>query len=94
MGVIKYLLTRKLPGLELRHSEERLPTCELEQQTGRTSSHVSKIHSAAGDRLVFDRSDDPDSQKLSLCEHKQDVHEHQEVRPETDYITRSSGKNL
>jgi hypothetical protein len=65
----------------------------MEQQTDRASSHDNRIHSAAGDRLIFDRNDDPDVQKLSLCEHKRDVHECQEVRPETDCITRSSGKN-
>jgi hypothetical protein len=57
------------------------------------SSRDNRIHNAADDRLIFYRSDDPGIQKLSLCEHKWDVHECQEVRPETDYITRSSGKN-
>jgi hypothetical protein len=84
VGVIKYPLTRRLPGTVLRHSEKRLPTCEMEQQTDKASSPDNRIHSAAGDRLIFDRSDDPDIQKLALCEQKRDGHECQEVRPEID----------
>lgn len=88
MGVITYPLTRKLPDTELRLSEKRVPTCEMEQQTDKASSPDNRIHSAVGDRLIFDRSGDPDIQKLPLCEH-----ECQEVRPETDNMTISSGKN-
>ncbi|PNF27998.1 hypothetical protein B7P43_G13858 [Cryptotermes secundus] len=86
VGVIKYPSTRKIPGTKLRHSEKKLPTFEMEQQTDRAQSRDNRIHNTTGDRLIPDGSDDPDIQKLSLYEHKQDVHEHQEVGPGTDYI--------
>lgn len=86
VGVIKYPSTRKVPGSKLRHSEKKLPKCEMEQQTDRARSPDNRVHSAAGDRLISDGNDNPDIQKLSLYEHKQDVHERQEARPETDYV--------
>lgn len=79
VGVIKYPSTRKVPGSKLRHSEKRLPKCEMEQQTDRARSPDNRVHSAAGDRLISDGNDNPDIQKLSLYEHKQDVHERQEA---------------
>lgn len=79
VGVIKYPSTRKVPDIKLRHSEKKLPTFEMEQQTDRAPSPDNRIHNAAGDRLISDGSDDPDIEKLSLYEHKQDVHERQEA---------------
>ncbi|XP_033611460.1 uncharacterized protein LOC117283118 [Cryptotermes secundus] len=38
------------------------------------------------DQQMPRRSDDPDIQKLSLCEHKQDTHKSRHARNETDYI--------
>jgi hypothetical protein len=73
-GVIKYPSTRKGPGIKLR-----LPTCEMKKQRDETPSHDNRICSVVGDRLRSDGSDDPDIQKLSLCEQTQAVHERQEV---------------
>jgi hypothetical protein len=70
-GVIKYPSTRKFPCTKLR-----LHTCEVKKQRDRTPSPDNRIHSAAGDRL---KSDDPDIQKLSLCEQTQAAHERQDA---------------
>jgi hypothetical protein len=86
VGVIKYSSTSKPLGTKLRRSKKRLSTCKVEQQIGRTQLPHNRIHNAAGGRLMPGRTDEPDIQKLPVCEHKQDVHEHQKARNETDYI--------
>jgi hypothetical protein len=84
-GVMKYSSPRNLPQNKLRHSEESLPSCGTEQQTDRTPSPDNRIHYAVGDRLMPDRNNSLNSQKLSLCEHKQDVHERDRGAPNSAF---------
>lgn len=79
VGVIKYPSTIKIPGTKLRHSEKKFPTFEMEQQTDKAQSPDNRLQNATGNRLIPDGSDDPDIQKLSLYEYKQDVHDRQEA---------------
>ncbi|XP_021925231.1 uncharacterized protein LOC110832485 isoform X3 [Zootermopsis nevadensis] len=78
-GVIKYPSTRQLPGTKLRHSENRL-------QVDKVPSLVNRTDSAASDMLTSNETSDPDIQKLSLSELKQNIDEPQEESPETDYV--------
>jgi hypothetical protein len=65
-GVIKYPTTKKLPGTKLR------------LQTDKVQSPVHGTDSAASDVLISHETNDPDIQKLSLSELKQNMNEPQE----------------
>jgi hypothetical protein len=83
VGMIKYSLTVKLLGTKLS-SEKRLSTCKVEQK-GRTPLPHNRTHTSAGSRLMPCRNDDPNIQKLPLCEHSHYVHERQTARNRTYY---------